>query len=133
MVLWLRTLGSEMMRERETNSSVETLERWAMTIRQAIWLGIGLGLLGLVLVAWLKGAFGLAGAIARKFSHELGEPWTLGALAEPFGAVIVVFFVAAFGLARPESRWARWFYGHNRMARARERYAASVAPDRTSD
>jgi hypothetical protein len=97
-----------------------------MTDLQTIWLGIGLGLFGLVSIAWLKGAFGVAGAIARKFAHEAGESWTLGAFAEPFGAVVVVFFVAAFGLAHPESRWARWFYGHKRMVRARERYAENV-------
>jgi hypothetical protein len=104
-----------------------------MTTLQVVWLGIGLGLLSLVSIAWLKGAFGLAGAMARRFAHEGGEPWTLGAAAEPFGAVVVVFFVAAFGLAHPKSLWARWFYGDRRMARATERHTENPVLDRPTD
>jgi hypothetical protein len=94
-----------------------------MTTLQAIWLAIGLGLLALIMIAWLKGAFGLAAAMARKFAHEFGESWTLASSGEPFVAIVVVFATAAFGLAHPLSRWARWFYGDDRLAEARERYA----------
>ena len=93
-----------------------------MTTLQAIWLGIGLGLLALILIAWLKGAFSLVRAVSRRLSGEAGEPWTLGAFAEPFGAFVAVFVVASFGLAHPDSLWARWFYGPTRMAKAKQRY-----------
>jgi len=99
-----------------------------MTTLQAIWLGIGLGMFAFILIAWLKGAFGLVRAVARGFAREGGTSWTLGAFAEPFGAVVVVFFVAAIGLAHPESLWARWFYGPSRMAKARAQYAEDAGP-----
>ena len=93
-----------------------------MTTLQAIWLGVGLALVAFLLIAWLKGAFGLVGAVSRKFSHEVGQPWTRGAFAEPLGAFVTVVFFAALGPAHPESWWARSFYGSARMAKARERY-----------
>jgi hypothetical protein len=94
-----------------------------MTTLQAIWLFIGLVLLGFILIAWLKGAFSLVRNVGRRFSREAGTPWTLGAFAEPFGAIVVVFFVAAVGIAHPDSLWARWFYGPKRMAKARGQHA----------
>ena len=100
-----------------------------MTTLQAIWLAIGLGLLAFIVIAWLKGAFSLFRAVARKFAREVGTSWTSGALAEPFGAVLTAFFAAALGLAHPDSAWARWFYGPARMAKARERYPEADAPE----
>ena len=101
-----------------------------MTTGQVIWLGIGGGIVILILVAWLKGAFGLALALARemarRFTHEGGEAWTLAIAAEPFVAPITIFFTVVFGPAHPESRWAHWFYGERRMAEARERYSAAI-------
>lgn len=106
-----------------------------MTTLQAIWLCIGVAVLILALVAWLKGAFGLALRIiremTRKGAHEGGETWTLAVAAEPFVAPIAVFLAVAFGLAHPESRWARRFYGERRMAEARERYASAAIATRS--
>jgi hypothetical protein len=102
-----------------------------MNTATVILVVLGAALLVLVLVAWLKGAFALARRAARAFLHDFGESWTLGAAAEPFLAAAAVFLVAAFGLADPDSRWARWFYGERRMARARARYPAESPQDAT--
>ncbi len=46
--------------------------------------------------------------------------------------VIVVWFIAALRLARPNSWWARRVYGPEKLQRARERYPATdpAAPNR---
>lgn len=75
-----------------------------------------------MVIAWLKGAFGLVALTYRKFAHEGGDQRTLTVLSEPFLALFVVFVVGAFGIAHPASAWARWFYGDKRMLRARKRY-----------
>lgn len=98
-----------------------------MTARQAVWLGIGIGALVFVVIAWLKGAFALVAMTYRRLAHEAGTPWTLGVAAEPVIAAVVVFFVGAVGLAHPDSRWARWFYDNERVAAARERYGEDEA------
>lgn len=35
-----------------------------------------------------------------------------------------VWWIASLRLARPNSRWARWFYSDRKLARARERYGS---------
>ena len=79
------------------------------------------------LVAWLKGTLALVGQTFREVGHQAGEPWTVGAIIEPALSVPVVFAVAAVGLARPDSHWARWFYGDERLARSRERFGEDTA------
>lgn len=74
-----------------------------------------------VAVAALKGTLGMVGEAFREIVRRSGEPWTWGAFAEPALSIPVVFVTAAFGLAHPESPWARWFYGRSRIARARQR------------
>ncbi|MDJ0960643.1 MAG: hypothetical protein QNJ88_08295 [Acidimicrobiia bacterium] len=103
-----------------------------MTTLHVIWLSVGVGVVSLILVAWLKGAFQIAFRLLReltqRFSHEGGEPWTIAVAAEPFVAPFAAFFAAAFGVAHPASRWARWFYGERRMAEARARYPHDTSP-----
>jgi hypothetical protein len=38
----------------------------------------------------------------------------------------VVWWIGSLRLARPESWWARRFYGHDKLTRAQERYGAGV-------
>jgi len=45
-----------------------------------------------------------------------------GLFAAGLAVAGIVWAVACFRLARPESRWAQWFYGPGKMARARARY-----------
>lgn len=104
-----------------------------MTAVQIAWSGVAVAMVVLVTIVWLKGAFPIIAAAWRKFVRESGEPWTVAAAFEPFGAAVVVFLVAAFAPARPESRWARWFYGGRRMARASERYADEPENDTSAD
>jgi len=84
--------------------------------------GIGLVLVAAVVVAWLKGNLSVVADVGRQARHQAGEPWTLGMLIEPVLSVPAVFVVAAVGLARPDSRWAGWFYGEHRLALARRRF-----------
>lgn len=94
-----------------------------MTTLQTLWVGVGLGLTALVTIAGLRGAFGLAAALSRKFAHEGGESWTVAAVAEPLIAIVVALVVPMFGLAHPESWWARTFYSEDQMTKAGERYS----------
>ena len=84
--------------------------------------GLALALVVAALVAWLKGTLSLVGQTFREAGHQAGEPWTVGLIIEPALSVPTVFAVAAVGLARPDSRWARWFYGDAKTARSRERF-----------
>ena len=83
-----------------------------------------LGLLGLVvggtaLVAWLKGTLGLVPWTVRELRTRRGDVRAWMALFVPGESVVVMFFSAAWQLARPDSRWARWFYSARKMDRAR--------------
>ena len=50
----------------------------------------------------------------------LKRQWTFLWAGLAFGGI--VWFVAAFRLARPNSFWARRFYGPDKLARAEARY-----------
>lgn len=41
----------------------------------------------------------------------------------------LVWWIASLRLARPESWWARRFYGPDKLARAQERYGAAHSPE----
>lgn len=73
-------------------------------------------------VAGLKGNLGQVGVTFRELGRHAGEPWAWAAFFEPAGTVPVVFAVAAFGLAQPDSLWARLFYRDAKLKRARERF-----------
>lgn len=73
-------------------------------------------------VAWLKGNLGIIGAMFAEFGRHAGEPWTWVAFIEPLWTIPVVFATAALGLAQPDSRWARLFYGETRLKRAHQRH-----------
>ncbi len=87
-----------------------------------VLIGILLAVLVSAIVAWLKGNLAQVGAVFRGLGRHAGEPWTWAAFFEPAGTVPVVFAVAAFGLAQPDSRWARRFYRGAKLRRARERH-----------
>lgn len=75
-------------------------------------------------VAWLKGTLFLVGEAFRLVVRHGGEPWTVAAVIEPALSVPVIYITAAWTLARPESRWARWFYGGEKLSASVERYAS---------
>lgn len=92
------------------------------------WILVGLASVVLLAgtVAWLKGNLSLVGRTFRELGRHAGEPWTWAAFLEPGYTIPVVFLSAALGLARPDSRWARWFYGERRMAEALRRMAGDA-------
>jgi hypothetical protein len=87
-----------------------------------ILLGVGLGVVACGTVAWLKGNLAQVGATFRELGRHAGEPWTWAAFFEPAGTIPVVFVLGAFGLAQPDSRWARRFYRGAKLERARRRF-----------
>jgi hypothetical protein len=88
--------------------------------------GLALSLVVAAVTAWLKGTLHLVGDVFRNAGHQAGETWTLGIIVEPALSVPAVFVIAAIGLAHPDSRWARWFYGEHRLARAQQRFDPPV-------
>jgi hypothetical protein len=54
----------------------------------------------------------------------LKRQWLL--FAAGWVTVGIVWWIASLRLARPESWWARHFYGPDKLARAQERYGAGA-------
>lgn len=81
-----------------------------------------------VAVAYVVGLFTLL-VFAPLTVTALKRHWLL--FVAGWLTVGVVWWIAALRLARPESWWARRFYGPEKLARARERYgpAAEASPD----
>lgn len=75
---------------------------------------------GTALVARLKGTLGLVALTFRRLLDEPGSPTTGMASFTPALGALGVFFSAALQLAHPNSRWARWFYSDQKLARAHE-------------
>lgn len=88
-------------------------------------LGLGAPLLMLGLVIWLKGTLSFVRELSRSTWERRGEQWVQYALLEPFLFPPFAFVAAAFRLAHPESRWARWFYSDRRRIAARNRYPSA--------
>ena len=75
---------------------------------------------GTALVARLKGTLGHVARTFRRLLDEPGSTTTWMASFTPALASLGVFFSAALQLAHPGSRWARWFYSDQKLARAHE-------------
>ena len=90
-------------------------------------LGFGSVLVGLGLVVWLKGTLSFLRDLSRATWERRGEPWVQYALVEPILFLPFAFVAAAFRLAHPDSRWARWFYSDRKAEMARARYPDSGA------
>lgn len=67
----------------------------------------------------IVGAIGVIAWVAAFVNAAKGKLWTaIGALVIP-----VIGIVGGFRLAKPNSAWARRFYGEEKLRRARERFA----------
>ncbi len=70
------------------------------------------------LVAGLKGNLGLVTSGVGELARRRGDVRTWMALFVPGESIVIMVFSAAWQLARPESRWARWFYSAPTLERA---------------
>jgi hypothetical protein len=81
-------------------------------------IGLAVLTIGTAIVAWLKGNLGLVRSGFAELGRRRGDIRTWVALFVPGESALVMFFSAAWQLARPDSAWARWFYSGAKMDRA---------------
>ena len=89
-----------------------------MSTAALLLFGLVLAIVAIALVAWLKGNLGLVGSGLSELGRRRGDIRSWMALFVPGESIVIMFFAAAWQLARPDSRWARWFYSARKLERA---------------